>query len=386
MRAVNILLKEFLTFEEVGKYLEEHGFSYDKQIEEDYYKLKTFILDLYNEKKLNPVFHYSGMSHVSVIDAYEEDDEDDEDEDDNFVLSTHYNAENGYFFIRDRQFYTLLNNAKIPIDENTFLQNYVRFKKHPIYNIDEEQVVSLKTVHFHKPSEKKTLDIHGLRYPKADLEKLFRPTTQLSILKINDDNRFKELVLKKEQLGEHQKLLITYALFTPRQIACLLTDYNPAYNHNDDFYNARLDMVENAIQVDTLIPINSEEQIIAKQVKEWLAHHNFIFEGFNDNLQIDINDLDNLAIDYQKRIAELEQEVAQAKSNENSYTTPAINIMNKVIIEFWIDYDPSQPAPKQSTITTWIIDNFDGTSDALALNIDKVCRHSDARSGGKYKK
>ena len=63
-----------------------------------------------------------------------------------------------------------------------------------------------------------------------------------------------------------------------------------------------------------------------------------------------------------------------------------MQIMNKVITQFWINYDPSQPAPKQSTITKWITDNFDNISPALALNIDKVCRHSDARSGGKYKR
>lgn len=73
-------------------------------------------------------------------------------------------------------------------------------------------------------------------------------------------------------------------------------------------------------------------------------------------------------------------------SNKLLYTTPAIDIMKEVIKEFWINYNPNQPAPKQSTITKWITDNFDGVSDALALNIDKVCRHSDARSGGKYKR
>ena len=94
------------------------------------------------------------------------------------------------------------------------------------------------------------------------------------------------------------------------------------------------------------------------------------------------------------KVGELESQLTQARvdfeqaiiNNKALYTTPAINIMNAVITEFWINYHPDQPAPKQSTITKWIIDNFDGISDALALNIDKVCRHSDARSGGKYKR
>ena len=314
-----MLLKEFLTFEEVGEYLVQHGFSYDKQIEEDYHKLKTVILDLYNEKKINPVFHYSGGSQVNVIDAYENNDEYDEDA---FVSSTHYAAENGYFFIHDRQFYKVVNNEEIPINENIFLQNYVRFKKHPIYNIDEEEEITLKTVVLRKPTDKKMLDMDSLRYPKIDLDKLFRPKTQLSSVKTNDKNDLSTVLSEQGELGEYQKLLITYALFTPRQIACLLTNYNPAYNHNDDFYNARLDMVDNAVQVNTLIPINDEEQIAARQVKEWLAKHNFIFKGFNDNPQ---NDSDKLVIDYQKRIAELEQEVEDAKNTGSfSMRTPTL--------------------------------------------------------------
>lgn len=72
-------------------------------------------------------------------------------------------------------------------------------------------------------------------------------------------------------------------------------------------------------------------------------------------------------------------------SDKPSYTTSAIAIMNAVIEKFWIDYDPDQPAPKQSTITNWMVSNFDITP-ALALNIDKVCRHDSAKSGGKYKR
>ncbi len=72
-------------------------------------------------------------------------------------------------------------------------------------------------------------------------------------------------------------------------------------------------------------------------------------------------------------------------SDKTSYTTLAIDIMNAVIREFWIDYDSDQPAPKQSTITSWMVSNFDITR-ALALNIDKVCRHDSAKSGGKYKR
>ncbi|WP_201604712.1 hypothetical protein [Psychrobacter immobilis] len=98
-----------------------------------------------------------------------------------------------------------------------------------------------------------------------------------------------------------------------------------------------------------------------------------------------------------EQVADLKNQLSQAKAeladkpdtigNDKSlYVTPAIEIMNKVITEFWINYDPNQSAPKQEIIVRWITGNFDGVSKALALNIDKVYRHSEARSGGKYKR
>lgn len=108
--------------------------------------------------------------------------------------------------------------------------------------------------------------------------------------------------------------------------------------------------------------------------------------------------IQQLMIEAQLKIDSLERQLAQAENElttlkqshsdivEYSYATPAMAIMNEVITEFWTNYDPSQPAPKQSTITAWIISNFENISPALALNIDKVCRHSDAKSGGQYKR
>ena len=86
------------------------------------------------------------------------------------------------------------------------------------------------------------------------------------------------------------------------------------------------------------------------------------------------------------QIAKLKSQLEQPTIDKHSYTTPAINIMDKVITEFWLDYNPNQSAPKQEIIVRWITGNFDGVSKALALNIDKVCRHSDAKKGGQYKR
>lgn len=131
--------------------------------------------------------------------------------------------------------------------------------------------------------------------------------------------------------------------------------------------------------IDSLVArIRSNNQDIDAQI-------NSISEQTNDT-QAQITKLTKENDKLQSKIAKLESQLVNANSDNSIYTTPAIEIMNKVIAEFWIDYDLNDPAPKQSTITDWITNNFEGISDALALNIDKVCRHTSARSGGKYKR
>jgi len=110
------------------------------------------------------------------------------------------------------------------------------------------------------------------------------------------------------KLGEYQKLLITYELFTPEKIACLLTDSNPAYNHNNDDYNARLDMVSNAIDASKLNYVNDKDEILAEQIKIWLKNNKIIFEGFNDDLSLE----QSIQVSQlQKRIDELESQLSK---------------------------------------------------------------------------
>lgn len=108
--------------------------------------------------------------------------------------------------------------------------------------------------------------------------------------------------------------MTTYELFTPEKIACLLTDSNPAYNHNNDDYNARLDMVSNAIDAGKLTYINSKDEISVEQIKIWLRNNKIIFEGFNDNLSLEQS---MQVTKLQKRIDELEKELNVFKEGSN---------------------------------------------------------------------
>lgn len=222
-----------------------------------------------------------------------------------------------------------------------------------------------------------------------DWEETSQPSEKLIRVKTHTD------------LGEYQKELVTYDSFTPNQIVCLILNYPPNSRSSDRQFVLYMMWIDSGINSGELIPFNQEQEIEAQQVKIWLARNHYVYKDFNDNIPVDpaayIRQLTERLSAEKLRVTELENleqvktrsgdiEPANPDNDKSIYTTPAINIMNAVITEFWINYHPDQPAPKQSTITKWIIDNFDGISDALALNIDKVCRHSDARSGGKYKR
>lgn len=116
----------------------------------------------------------------------------------------------------------------------------------------------------------------------------FEPLNGLLHFDTTDKNTSKiNVPTTRTMLGEYQKLLITYSFFTPRHLACLIADYNPAYYHNDDFYNARLDMVNNAIEAKLLTLINDKKQIAAEEAQLWLIKCGLIYKGFNSDLRYD---------------------------------------------------------------------------------------------------
>ena len=82
-------------------------------------------------------------------------------------------------------------------------------------------------------------------------------------------------------LGANQRLLATYALFTPEDLTCLLIDENPACISHNDNYLRHHHMVSNAVDA-KLLTLNDEGKILAEQAKIWLASHSFVYKGFND--------------------------------------------------------------------------------------------------------
>ncbi len=183
--------KDFLTFEEVGHYLEKHGYPYDDQLEDDYYRLKTTILDLYSEKKINIVFHYNDYAVIKTL-RFSDDLGVEEIKEEEFEFNI-----SGYFHVADPA-PIFKGESNLEIREGAYFYYFLYDKdKLPIYdNIDEYKLEAgrkFTSIELGDNIEPTVIDFYDLRYPKADLDKLFsNENDELNSIK-------KELKAVKEQ-------------------------------------------------------------------------------------------------------------------------------------------------------------------------------------------
>lgn len=84
------------------------------------------------------------------------------------------------------------------------------------------------------------------------------------------------------------------------------------------------------------------------------------------------------------------KEQIQSEMNNllTSYTTPALEALRGVIVNFWIDFDPTRDIPpKQITVIDWIKENYpEVQANDICTYIDKICRHKNAKRGGNTKR
>ncbi|MGP4865041.1 hypothetical protein ACTXGK_12700 [Psychrobacter sp. T6-5] len=116
-------------------------------------------------------------------------------------------------------------------------------------------------------------------------------------------------------LGENQRLLITYSSFTVSDMTCLIIDENPACINSNANYLMHQRMIYKAIKAGSLI-LNDSDEIPVKEVKTWLANHSFIYKGFNDNLSNN-NDKTGVAVvghAERKSYEQLVEELATANN------------------------------------------------------------------------
>ena len=303
---VSFSFKEFLTFEEVGHYLATNGYPYDDQLEDDYYRLKTTILDLYNEGQLRILFNYAGWVTVKVWSV-----------DDSLIAKDLYELHvniSGYFYVNNEFVKPMLSSNNCFELKGDYYNHFkiIGMEDLPVADLGYKTKVGKEHTSVILGDENDAIEISftDLRYPKIDLDKLFKLDVMPTSIEMENKN------ISLINLGEYQKLLVTYDLFTPEEIACLLTDSNPSYAHNNDDYNARLNMVSNAVDSSKLNYITDKDQISAQQVKLWLKNSNLVYEGFNDNLSLEQS---TQVTELQKRIDELERELNYFKESSNIF-------------------------------------------------------------------
>ncbi|QOW41815.1 hypothetical protein G0027_02485 [Acinetobacter indicus] len=120
-------------------------------------------------------------------------------------------------------------------------------------------------------------------------------------------------------------------------------------------------------------------KIHREELKEWLKKRDY-FEQ-----QLSVIDVES-TLEKAKSFYPHNNEISLLP--EPTYTTPALDALNGVVQEFWINYDPESnlPIPKQSVVEEWIKENYpDVQGAAMRTYIDKICRHPIAK-GGRIKK
>lgn len=264
--------------------------------------------ELSNIDKLTPVFLFSGYVGYPVDEVIVYD-----------KMKAYFTHDD--FFMhqtRNYQDYSMFSDADVP----EWIEIHSPFKiQHIIKKQTEAYSVFDEVFLFKSPPigeldklddlEYSHIDFDEVRFSKNELLGLFGNVNKLGESQKKADDKSK---LASKELGRYQKLLTTYELFTPEKIACLLTDSNPAYNHNNDDYNARLDMVSNAIDAGKLTYINSKDEISVEQIKIWLRNNKIIFDCSNDNLSLEQS---MQVTKLQKRIDELEKELNVFKEGSN---------------------------------------------------------------------
>ena len=221
---MSFLFKNFLSFEELADYLESQGYCYNLDNERDYNSLKSLIVDLNRERKLMPVFYYSGWGNVEVVKQKGLE-----------VINSGEVYFRGYFgVVQMAEILRKLFKNGEPIDVKQY--HCYHYSKDDIARLaihgddaDESQnSTSLTTVEFEtdKPSFFITFD--DLRYPRTTFDSFF---------KINQiDERSQQLEEAQEKIAKLEKQLAQ----AKAKLADKPTDEDKELNTKSQNYAAKI--------------------------------------------------------------------------------------------------------------------------------------------------
>lgn len=166
---MSYLFKDFLNLEDVGEYLNQYGYSYDPEIEEDYYRLKDTVLDLYNEQKLSIVFYYDDFATIKTL-QIAENGLTEQIEEFEFHISGYFHAPEATSVLKE--------GANLRIIQSYYCYYLLHDKGElPIYDDDNKykNIIGSKftSIEFGDDIAPSIVEFGDIRFPKADLDKLF---------------------------------------------------------------------------------------------------------------------------------------------------------------------------------------------------------------------
>lgn len=229
---MSFLFKDFLRLQDVGEYLNQYEYSYDPEVEEDYYRLKDTILDLYHENKLNIVFHYHDFATIKTLRCTGKlGVEEIEDKKFECYISGYFHVPEAKSLIENE-----LNLAIIPSSYGYYLLH--DRDRLPIYDNEDEYKIEVgskfTSIEFGDSLAPSVIDFSDLRFPKADLDKLFNnKTSELKSVKdeladVKAQNA--KLLADKERVVELEKELAAVKAELIEQTGTLANDKELAPN------------------------------------------------------------------------------------------------------------------------------------------------------------
>ena len=158
---MNILPKDFLSVEDVAKYFEEIGYSYDLDMKYESQRLLLDIYDLINQSKIAAVFHHYGeiSKEIELFDIAE-------DSRGNPIKIPLYKENNtmmadGYFYIKKEHLKDLLlNETDVEVDR------YIGKYGEPVSISEGENI-------FYHLDNIVKISIRDVRIPRRELDALF---------------------------------------------------------------------------------------------------------------------------------------------------------------------------------------------------------------------
>lgn len=196
---MKVLPKDFLSIEDVAKYFEEIGYSYDLEMKYESQRLFSDIYDLIHQRKITAVFHYYGRLQKEV--EYFEMDEDNRGEPFKILLhKEQYTINADDYFCIEREYLKdlLLNENEVNIDR--FVDKY-----------GETTYISQDENIYYGVSESIKISIRDIRIPRCELDNLFQediPTSTISNQAVDSNYKLidNEIPSRTDEIGNHEIL------------------------------------------------------------------------------------------------------------------------------------------------------------------------------------